>query len=135
MNILVTGGAGYKGVKLSQALLNEGHDVTILDNFMYGYSSVLGLTENKKSTIIQKDIRNLAKDDLVKYDIIYHLAGISGYPACEANPHSAQVINVDATKRLTKLLSPKQILVYASTTSFYGQSSEVCDENTKVNPV
>jgi len=35
--ILITGGAGYKGIILTQKLLERGYKVTILDNFMYGY--------------------------------------------------------------------------------------------------
>ena len=92
--ILITGGAGYKGVLLSEALLKEGHEVTILDNFMYGFEPVLGLVSYKNCKIIKKDIRNLKEGDVKDFDIIYHLAAISGYPACESNPHSAQMINV-----------------------------------------
>ena len=43
MKILVTGGAGYKGLALTRALLELGHQVTILDNFMYGYDAALFL--------------------------------------------------------------------------------------------
>ena len=43
MKILITGGAGYKGILLTEKLLNLGHKVTILDNFMYGYESILHL--------------------------------------------------------------------------------------------
>lgn len=135
MNILVTGGAGYKGVKLSKALLDKGHKVTVLDNFMYGFSSVFHLVPDKNFTVVSKDIRNIEKEDVRGYDMIYHLAGISGYPACEANPHSAQLINVDATDKIAKMLLKKQILVYASTTSFYGSSGKHMDEKSKVNPV
>ena len=88
MNILVTGGAGYKGIKLTTKLLSEGFDVTILDNFMYGYEPILHLVENRKLTILKQDIRNPISD-LRKYDAIFHLAGISGFPACAANPNSA----------------------------------------------
>ena len=42
-NILVTGGAGYKGVILVKKLLKRGYTVALLDNFMYGYNSVLHL--------------------------------------------------------------------------------------------
>ena len=51
MNILITGGAGYKGVLLTQKLLNLGHKVTILDNFMYGFDSILHLIQNKNLSI------------------------------------------------------------------------------------
>lgn len=133
--ILVTGGAGYKGCLLVGELLKKNYSVTILDNFMYGYDSVLGFVGNKNCTILKKDIRNLQSSDLKNYDIIFHLAGISGYPACEANPHSAEIINVHSTKKLTGFLSAQQLLVYASTTSFYGKSGEVKDETAIPEPL
>jgi len=135
MKILITGGAGYKGLKLAPLLLERGHDVTILDNFMYGYDSALFMFRYPTVEFVQKDVRNLEKTDVAGFDLIYHLAGISGYPACEANPNSAQMINVEATKSLVKFMDPGQTLVYASTTSFYGKSGEFCDENTPIQPV
>jgi nucleoside-diphosphate-sugar epimerase len=134
MNILVTGGAGYKGVKLVKVLLDQGHKVTLLDNFMYGYEPILHLVENPKITVIKHDIRNRI-ENLKQFDIIYHLAGLSGFPACSANPSSAHIINVDATRQLVEALSPEQTIVYASTTSFYGKSGSKCTEDTFVDPV
>ena len=52
--ILITGGAGYKGVLLTDALLKLNHEVTILDNFMYGYESILHLISNENLTINKK---------------------------------------------------------------------------------
>lgn len=134
MKILVTGGAGYKGVILVKKLLERGHAVTLLDNFMYGYDSVLHLVPEPNLGIIQLDIRNLDETFLAEFDVIYHLAGISGMPACAANPHSAQVINVDATRRLVACLHPDQLLIYASTTSVYGASVVECAETVPVEP-
>lgn len=135
MNILITGGAGYKGVRLAAALLKKGHKVTVLDNFMYGFDPILPFVPDKRFSVIAKDIRNIDKSDTKRFDIIYHLAAISGYPACEANPHSAQMINVEGTKKLIKSVSSSQLLVYASTTSFYGSSGEEMDETSKPTPV
>ena len=135
MKVLVTGGAGYFGVMLSKALLDKNHKVTILDNFVYGYEPVIHLLEYKNFKIIKQDIRNNLERYLGKYDAIYHLAGISGYPACEANPNSAELINVVATRDLVEKLSKDQIIIYASTTSFYGKSGEVMDESSKISPV
>jgi len=135
MKILITGGAGYFGVLLAKALLDKKHRVTILDNFMYGYEPVLHLLEDKNFKIIKQDIRNNLGRYLRKYDAIYHLAGISGYPACEANPNSAELINVVATRNLIDKLSKDQIIIYASTTSFYGKSGKIMDEKAKINPV
>ncbi len=135
MKILVTGGAGYKGLKLAHALLERGHEVGIFDNFMYGFEPALHLfTYFPKISFIAKDIRNIAESDVSKYDCIFHLAGISGYPACEVNPHSAQMINVGGTDRLVSCLGQGQLLIYASTTSIYGHSEHVCTEDGPVHP-
>jgi nucleoside-diphosphate-sugar epimerase len=133
LKILLTGGAGYKGIVLTTKLLDKGYKVTILDNFMYGYEPVLHLVKNKNLTIIKADIRNKIKN-LSDFDFIYHLAGISGYPACMANPHSAHLINVQATRNILRGLSKEQRFVYASTTSFYGRSGEPCNEDTPITP-
>ncbi len=135
MKILVTGGAGYKGITLVKYFLERGDEVTILDNFMYGYDSILHIISNPKLSIIQLDIRNINASVLAKYDVVYHLAGISGMPACAANPDSAEAINVEATRKMTSLIQKSQLLVYASTTSFYGASGEGCDETVPTQPV
>ena len=100
---------------------------------MYGYEPVLHLVKNKNLTIIKADIRNKIKN-LGEFDFIYHLAGISGYPACSANPHSAHLINVQGTRNILRGLSKDQHIVYASTTSFYGRSGEPCNEETPITP-
>jgi len=135
MKILITGGAGYKGCLLTQELLNKGNEVTVLDNFMYGHSSIMPYLSNPNFKAISKDIRTINESDLKEYDVIYHLAGISGYPACEANPNSAHMINVESTKKIVDLLGKEQKLIYASTTSFYGKAGVECDEQSECSPV
>lgn len=132
--VLITGGAGYKGVKITKRLLDARYHVTIVDNFMYGYDPVLHLVEYENLDVVKKDIRN-GIDNLKDYDVVIHLAGISGYPACEANPNSAQLINVEATRQLVNALGKGQFLINASTTSFYGKSGVQCDENSTIEPV
>ena len=134
MNILITGGAGYKGIILTKKLLEQGYKVTVLDNFMYGYEPILHLVTHPRLTIVKADIRNKI-EGLHKFDVVYHLAGISGFPACAANQNSAQLINVEATRELVKALHKDQVIIYASTTSLYGKSGKPCDENTLVDPV
>jgi len=132
--ILITGGAGYKGIILTRKLLEKGYNVTVLDNFMYGYEPILHLATNSNLTIRKADIRNKV-EKLLEFDIIFHLAGISGFPACASNPHSAHLINVEATRQLSADLGKGQLLINASTTSLYGKSGEPCDESTPVDPV
>ena len=135
MKILITGGAGYKGVLLTEELLKMGHKVTVLDNFMYGYYSLLHLISNNNLTINKIDIRNLKESDVKDFDIIFHLAGISGMPACATNPHSAESINVESVRKLVTLVSKNQLIINASTTSMYGFSDTICDENSPITPV
>jgi nucleoside-diphosphate-sugar epimerase len=134
MKVLVTGGAGYKGTKLTAKLLAKGYQVTVLDNFMYGFDSFLHLVENKNLSVLKQDIRNKI-ENIHEFDVIFHLAGLSGFPACSANPSSAHLINVEATRLLAESLDKSQLLIYASTTSFYGKSGDKCTEETPVDPV
>lgn len=135
MNVLITGGAGYVGVKLSEALLDRGENVTIFDNFMYGYDAILHLVNSPNLTVIKGDIRNEDYSYLKGQDVIFHLAALSGYPVCQANPHTAKMTNSLATQRLVAHLSRDQQIIYASTTSLYGNSGTSCDETTPVKPV
>lgn len=56
-NILVTGGAGYLGSTMVPALLEAGHKVTVVDNFMYGQSSLNHVCHNPNFSIVRGDIR------------------------------------------------------------------------------
>jgi nucleoside-diphosphate-sugar epimerase len=132
--VLVTGGAGYKGVVLVRQLLEQGYHVTVMDNFMYGYHSFLHLLKYSNLKVIKGDVRN-GLSGISEFDVIFHLAGISGFPACAGNPSSAQSINVEATVKLASSLSKSQIFINASTTSMYGKSGLPCDENTPLEPV
>ena len=135
MKYLVTGGGGYKGVKIVDALLRRGDEVTMLDSFFFGFAPVLHLVTHPKLTVVRKDIRDDLSDILPRHDVVIHLAGLSGFPSCLANPGVAYAVNVDATARLVSKLSPQQLLVFASTTSMYELSPDmVVDETTELAP-
>jgi nucleoside-diphosphate-sugar epimerase len=135
MNILITGGAGYKGILLAKKLLELNYKVTILDNFMYGFDFIISIVQHPNLTIRKMDVRNITEKDIKDYDVIYHLAGISGMPACASNPHSAEAINVEPANKLIRLASKEQIIINASTTSMYGYSITICDEKSIIQPV
>lgn len=137
MKILVTGGAGYIGAILCPQLLDEGHSVVLLDNFMWGIHPILHFITHPKLTVIDGDVRDRATvhKAIAGCDAVFHLAAIVGYPACAADPTLAQTTNVDGTRTVCDALSPSQLLVFASTGSTYGQCDDVCTEETPINPL
>jgi UDP-glucose 4-epimerase len=56
-NILVTGGAGYLGSTMVPELLNAGHKVTVLDNFMFGQNSLAHVCHHPNFNVVRGDIR------------------------------------------------------------------------------
>ena len=58
-NILITGGAGYIGSILTPLLLNNGHKVTVIDNYKYNQSSLTTSIINKNFNLIKEDCRNI----------------------------------------------------------------------------
>ena len=60
MKVLLTGGSGYLGSILSRKLLENGHSVRILDNFLFGTNSIKDIEKHKKLEIVNGDIRDLA---------------------------------------------------------------------------
>ena len=119
MNILITGGAGFIGSVLCEYLLDAGHDVTVLDNFMYGQSSLLNLCHQKAMSIVRGDCRDeqTVKPLVTKADVIIPLAAIVGMPACAANKTAAITTNLHAIALLCSLASKSQMILYHTTNS------------------
>ncbi|OGV62081.1 MAG: hypothetical protein A2498_07645 [Lentisphaerae bacterium RIFOXYC12_FULL_60_16] len=137
MNILVTGGAGYIGTLLVPMLLEAGHKVILLDNFMWGVKPVLGFVHHPNLTLVAGDIRDerITAPAVRQADAILHLAAIVGYPACAGDEHLAQTVNIDGTRLICKLTGANQMLVFASTGSTYGQVEGIANETTPINPL
>jgi len=135
--ILVTGGAGYIGTSLIPKLLEKGYEVTVFDNLMYGGNQLLPFFRDKNFNFVKGDItiKNQLEDVVKDKDIIIHLAAIVGFPACENNKELATNVNVNGTKNLIDVLEPNQIVLYGSTGSNYGKVTEVCTEETPLNPL
>ena len=137
MRILVTGGAGYIGSLLCPVLLDAGHEVILLDSLMFGVQPILHFITHPKLEVVQGDIRDprVVAPLAAKVDAVLHLAAIVGYPACAADPTTAETTNVDGTRILIETLSASQMLVYAGTGSTYGQCEAVATEETPINPL
>lgn len=140
MRILVTGGAGYLGSVLTPALLNEGHHVTVLDNFSHGVNSLAACCQELSLfSVVNGDCRDmrLVKPLLSKADIIIPLAGVVGAPACNRDAAAARSINVGAVLEIVNEASKDQWILFPNTNSGYGTTAPgtECDENTPLKPI
>lgn len=138
-NILVTGGAGYLGSTLVPALLDAGHNVTVLDNFLFKQASLNNVCHAPNFSVVKGDIRleNVMKPLLSKADIVIPLAALVGAPMCNADPVGASSINHDAITMMLRLLSPEQVVLMPTTNSAYGtgDADNFCNEDSPLRPI
>lgn len=138
-NILVTGGAGYLGSTLVPQLLQAGHKVTVLDNFMFKQTSLNHVCHNPNFSVVRGDIRveETIAPLLKKADIVIPLAALVGAPLCNADPVGASTINHDAIIMMLKLMSKEQMILMPTTNSAYGTGDEnnFCTEESALNPI
>ena len=123
MKLLVTGGCGYVGTKLTEALLaRTPHDVTVLDVMWFGNR----LAAHPRLTVQSMDVRQIDEIDLKPFDTIFHLANIANDPSVELNPYASWEVNVLAGMRLIDRAARQGVrqFVYASSASVYGLKSE-----------
>ena len=134
MNILVTGGSGYKGSVLIPKLLEDGHKVVSIDTNWFGES----LEDHPCLTKIKEDIRNIDCVPMDGIDSIIHLANIANDPAVELSPNLSWEVNVLASYQLADKAyrnGVKQI-IYASSGSVYGIKDELrVTEDLKLVPI
>jgi nucleoside-diphosphate-sugar epimerase len=123
VSILITGGCGYVGTKLTAAVLaRTGENVTVLDTQWFGNH----LEPNPRLTVLRRDVREIDDVDLSGFDTIFHLANIANDPSVELNPYASWEVNVLATMRLVDRAARQgvQQLIFASSASVYGLKSE-----------
>jgi nucleoside-diphosphate-sugar epimerase len=144
-HILITGGAGYIGSLLTSELLRQNYRVTLLDSLLFGGESILPFMSHPNFHFIKADVtEHRAIRDAVKTDwqipgAVIHLAGIVGFPACQAvGKQVAWKYNFDATKLVFEQSADLGVgrFVFASTYSNYGLSEDgnPVTEETPLNP-
>ena len=139
MKILVTGGAGYIGSVLVPRLLREGHDVTVVDNFMFGHSSLAECCGFDGFDVVRGDCRDegLMRSLVEKADVIIPLAALVGAPQCKIDPLGAQTINQDAVEMLCRLAGREQRVLMPVSNSGYGigEKDKACTEDSPLRPI
>jgi nucleoside-diphosphate-sugar epimerase len=122
---LVTGGGGFIGSHIAEMLVEEGHDVRILDNFS------TGRRENIESflpavTLIEGDIRDAGIVDtaVAGVDYVIHQAALASVPRSIEDPVTSNQVNVGGTLNLLVAARNHGVerFVYASSSSVYGDS-------------
>lgn len=135
MHVLITGGAGFIGSNASLYYLNNGHMVTILDNFSRAGSklNVEWLIKNSKNEpkIIAEDLRSFTsslKNVVKKSDLILHLAGQVAVTNSVINPREDFESNALGTFNLleaVRVSGNNPVIIYSSTNKVYGDLGNV----------
>ncbi len=137
MRFLVTGGAGFIGSNITDALLKQGHFVRVLDNFSSGKEKNLEFAmtfAKKKVTVTEGDCHlfELIKGDICDkdtclkacegIDALTHQAALRSVPKSMNEPHEYNRVNIDGILNLLEAARDKKVkrFVFASSSSVYG---------------
>ncbi len=144
-HVLITGGAGYIGSILTSELLRQNYRVTVLDSLLFGGESIVPFLNHPNFHFIKTDVteprvvRDAVKRGWPVPNAVVHLAGIVGFPACQAvGKQVAWKYNVEATKLVFDQSADLGVerFVFASTYSNYGlsENGKPVTEETPLNP-
>ncbi|MEN6344234.1 MAG: NAD-dependent epimerase/dehydratase family protein [Armatimonadia bacterium] len=138
--VFVTGGAGYVGAVLVPKLLEAGHEVTVLDLFLYGDHVLEAVKDHPGLKLVRGDLRDqaLLREVLPGSDAVIHLACISNDPSFELDPELGRSINYDAFEPLVKISADGGVkrFIYASSSSVYGiKDEDNVTENLPLEPL
>ncbi|MDD5128386.1 MAG: SDR family oxidoreductase [Candidatus Omnitrophica bacterium] len=121
---LVTGGAGFIGSHIVEALVGKKHQVRVLDNFSNGRISNLGCLE-KKIDLIKGDIcsLNICLKATQGMDFVLHQAALGNVSRSMCDPHTYNRVNIDGTLNMLEAARKNKVrrFVFASSSSVYGQ--------------
>jgi UDP-glucose 4-epimerase len=126
---LITGGAGFIGSHLAEALLDAGHDVDIIDNLSTGSIRNVGhLKSNPRFKYVIDTLTNepLLAELVDRNDVIFHFAAAVGVKLIVEEPVHTIETNVHGTEVVLKHANKKKKkVIIASTSEVYGKSADV----------
>jgi nucleoside-diphosphate-sugar epimerase len=142
MKTLVTGGAGFIGSHLVDELLEQGHEVIAIDNFIDYYprdikeANISHASKNESFKLITRDI--LKMDEFPEADYVFHLAAQAGVRASWGKSFTIYTrTNIEVTQKLLEFYKGEPIkkFVYASSSSVYGDTPLPMREDSVLKPV
>lgn len=135
---LVTGGAGFIGSHITEALVKKKHNVVVFDNLSTGRRENMASFE-KDVTFVEGDLRHpdALADAMQGVDYVIHQAALASVPRSIDDPTSSQQVNTQGT--LNVLIAARDAgvkrVVYASSSSLYGDSEVLPKTETMIpNP-
>jgi nucleoside-diphosphate-sugar epimerase len=139
MKIVITGGAGYLGSILTPELLKLGHEVRVIDAFIFRQTSLSDCCGYDTFSVIRGDCRQekLMRRITADADLVIPLAALVGAPLCNRDESGAISTNQGAVEMLCQILRPEQKIIYPTTNSGYGigEKGKFCTEETALNPI
>ena len=125
---LVTGGAGFIGSHIAQALLERGERVRIFDNLSTGRTSNLDALHGEVD-VVRADLRNVGavRAAMEDVDVVFHQAAIASVPESLANPAMTLDVNVVGTQNILLAARDHGVrrVVFASSCALYGERPEL----------
>ena len=136
MNILITGGAGFIGSHLCDALLERGHHLTVVDNLVLGkMENIEHLLHHPSFQFIQEDILHIdGLREIFKnghFNMVYHLAANSDIQKGGKDPMVDYNLTFNTTFNILQMMKEFEVkkFFFASTSAIYGESSDVLNED------
>jgi len=128
MKYLITGGAGFIGGHLTESLLADGHQVTVIDDFSTGsIDNLSDVIDNPLLEVVEGDILALPELEylITRSDLVFHLAAAVGVELVVHDPVRTINTNVHGTEKVLKGAVRKNTrLIIASTSEVYGKSEK-----------
>jgi UDP-glucose 4-epimerase len=141
MNVLVTGGAGFIGSHLVDRLLERGHRVTAIDNFLLGRREHLaGALRNANFTLVELDLLDLARTDAAfadgKFEMVFHLAANSDIRAGTQSTDRDLQLTFLTTYNVLECMRRHGVhkMLFTSTPAIFGQVQDALEEDTPARP-
>jgi nucleoside-diphosphate-sugar epimerase len=136
--VLVTGGAGFIGSHLVEALLNAQAKVTILDDFSTGSLENIDPIKNKITIIAGSvDDQETCLKACKGIDIVFHLAAISSVVQAEECPDDCYSVNIQGTYNMLNAARLNKVsrFIFASSAAVYGSQQGLLSESLPCKPI